>query len=441
MFKVFYKYSACIKICTDDLTILCDPWFGGNAYDGTWGQYPEINDLENLVGDFDMVYISHIHPDHYCFESLKRLFNKFGEKKIIIGDWGKNKTNYLERKIRSDGFGNLLCISNNETVNDTEINIIPNNTNSISDIDTALIVSSKQTGKAVLNINDCIYNQSHFNQILELKNKLKIEFTLFCLGYTGAGPYPQTYFSPETQEEILIEKSKAKKNNFFKRYKNAINEIPSSKRLPFAGKYVLKGDLSLLNKYRGVADALEVKDFDKDAIILDDGGDAFFDLENLSASRERKEFYKYPEIIKSEKDYFWRTSLSFIPSQSLLKRLLFQSIKRAHSKSEALSNYLFSIYTYDDPLEIKNIFSTSKPQEKSIPIITFNCNKDCNPIKDIHESVIHSHIFIESKALFAVLTGITHWNNYEVGSVYQVRRVPDKFEPKMQDFLNFLSVI
>ena len=47
----------------------------------------------------------------------------------------------------------------------------------------------------------------------------------------------------------------------------------------------------------------------------------------------------------------------------------------------------------------------------------------------------------ESKALFAVLTGITHWNNYEVGSVYQVRRYPDKFEPTMQAFLNFLSVI
>lgn len=441
MFKVFYKYSACIKICTDDLTILCDPWFGENSYDGTWGHYPEINDLENFVGDFDMVYISHIHPDHYCFESLKLLFSKFGEKKIIIGDWGEDKANYLERKIRSDGFGNLLCISNNETFNDTEINIIPNITNSISDIDTALIVSSKKTGKAVLNINDCIYNQSHFNQILKLKNELKIEFNLFCLGYTGAGSYPQTYFSPTTEEEILIEKSKVKKNNFFERYKKAVNEIPSLKRLPFAGKYVLKGDLSRLNKYRGVADALEVKNFDQDAVILDDGGDAFFDLENMNASRERKEFYNFPEIIKSKKDYFWRSALSFTPSKSLLKRLLLQSIKRAHAKSEANSNYLFSIYSYDDPKGINDIFSTSNPHKNLTPIITFNCKKNCEPLRDIKESLIHSHIFIESKALFAVLTGITHWNNYEVGSVYQVRRFPDKYEPKMQQFLNFLSVI
>tara|TARA_B100000579_G_scaffold125174_1_gene100867 strand:- start:473 stop:1798 length:1326 start_codon:yes stop_codon:yes gene_type:complete len=441
LFKVFYKYSACIKICTDDASILCDPWFGQSAYDGTWGQYPKTNDVENLVGEFDIVYISHIHPDHYCPESLNLLFKKFGKKKIIIADWGKGKSNYLERKIRSDGFGDLLIISNNETINDTEINIIPNDTNSISDIDTALIVSSKRTRKAVLNINDCIYNQSHFNHIIKLKNKLKIEFNLFCLGYTGAGPYPQTYYSPETQVEVLIEKSNAKKNSFFERYKKAIQEIPSLKRLPFAGKYILKGDLSRLNKYRGVADALEVKDFDQDAIILDDGGDAFFDVENICASRERKEFYNYPETIKSQKDYFWRTSLSFTPSKSLLKRLLFQSLKRAHSKSECTSNLLYSIYPYDDPKEINEIWSTNKPYEKTTPIITFNCKKDCNPLKDIEESVIHSHIFIESKALFAVLTGVTHWNNYEVGSVFQVRRVPDKYDGKMQTFLNFFSVI
>ena len=104
MFKVIYKYSACIKICTDNIIILCDPWFGDNAYEGTWTQYPKIKDLANYIGDFDIVYISHIHPDHYCEETLKKLFNKFGEKQILIADWGSDHPNYLERKIKSDGF-------------------------------------------------------------------------------------------------------------------------------------------------------------------------------------------------------------------------------------------------------------------------------------------------------------------------------------------------
>ena len=35
--------------------------------------------------------------------------------------------------------------------------------------------------------------------------------------------------------------------------------IPSQFRLPFAGKYILKGKLAYLNRFRGVADALEEK--------------------------------------------------------------------------------------------------------------------------------------------------------------------------------------
>ena len=53
MFKVFYKYSACIKICTEDISILCDPWFGKFAYDGTWTQYPSPQNVVNLIGSFE----------------------------------------------------------------------------------------------------------------------------------------------------------------------------------------------------------------------------------------------------------------------------------------------------------------------------------------------------------------------------------------------------
>ena len=80
MFKVVYKYSACIKIVTDDVTILCDPWFN-DAYYGTWTQQNKINNIEEFIGDFDVVYISHIHPDHYDPITLDLLFKYFGEKK------------------------------------------------------------------------------------------------------------------------------------------------------------------------------------------------------------------------------------------------------------------------------------------------------------------------------------------------------------------------
>ncbi|MBO8223300.1 hypothetical protein CUB78_06750 [Prochlorococcus marinus str. XMU1401] len=440
MFKVFYKYSACISICTDDTTILCDPWFS-DAYEGTWTQYPKQESYLKNIGDFDVVYISHIHPDHYDSTTLKKLFKFYGNKKIIIADWGDSKGSFLEKKMQSDGFGKFLTVSNNLDFGKTRVNIIPNSTGSISDIDSAILVSSIESNKSVLNINDCIYNESLFNKINNLKEKLNVEISLFCLGYTGAGPYPQTYYSPFTEKEVLEKKAEEKKISFFKRYSKTIKAISSKKRLPFAGKYLLQGNLSVLNKYRGVADAMEVKDFDKDAIVLDDGGDCFFNIETLSVSRERSEKYDLPDIFNFEKIFSWRKNISFFPSNVLLKRLLIQSIKRAHQKSECEVNALYSFYVYDKPEEFLEILQIPKPYDHFESLFTFNCNKNLNPF-DLPESVkVHSHVFIESKALFAVLTGLTHWNNYEVGSVYQVRRLPDIYIREMYSYLNFLSVI
>lgn len=75
MFQVEYKYSACIKVITGDVKLLCDPWLLGNAYEGTWKQYPFPDDSFDFIGDFDLIYISHIHPDHYCCESIKNFLN------------------------------------------------------------------------------------------------------------------------------------------------------------------------------------------------------------------------------------------------------------------------------------------------------------------------------------------------------------------------------
>ena len=442
MFKVFYKYSACIKIKTDNISILCDPWFGDNTYYGTWTQFPEIKDKFELIGDFDFIYLSHIHPDHYCEQSIKDIIKKYPEKKIIITDWG-SKPNYLKKKLIGDGLEKYIISNKKNTYefSDTIVRIFPHNTNSSSDIDSFLIAYSKKSRKSVLNINDCECNQKLADEINSLKDELSIDISLLCINYTGAGPYPQTYYSPIKQKKILERESKKKKRKFLNRYTDFIKKVKSSYRLPFAGKYALKGDLSKLNKYRGVADALEVKSIDKNAVILADSKDAYFDIEKMQANKERKELYKMPEYIHSEKDYYWRTSLNFEPNESILKRLLITSINRAHRKSECLDNCLWSIYCSNNKNYLQQIWEEEEPWLVNEPLITFNCNKDLKPMELPKNNKIHSHLFIESKALFLVLTGIAHWNNYEVGSIMQVRRIPDLFDRHMQDYLNFLSVI
>lgn len=441
MFRVEYKYSACIKICTDDLTVLCDPWFSEKTYHGAWCQYPRKIDWEESIGDFDAIYVSHIHPDHYCPWTIRRLFSIYGEKDILIADWG-NQVNYLARKLASDGLGHMTVTAKKRTVGDTSLYIVPRRTGSLSDIDSSLIVYTERSRNAILNINDCTYSKAYCTELNDVISKEGLDIRLFCLGYTGAGPYPQTYYSPLVEEEKLLELARKKKEDFFKRYLKFTDEIASSHRLPFAGKYALAGRLSILNKYRGVADAVEVREFDDHSIILDDDGASFFDVETMIASSERAVKYKdFYEDEAQSVQFEWDKWLSFSPSNGILIRLLRNSVLRAHKKSECIINGIYSFYVIDSEDELMDFWKKKEPWLFYDQLITFNCNAACNPF-DIPEDIdIHAHVFISRRALFAVLTGLAHWNNYEVGSIFQVRRKPDLFNQSMHDYLHFCSVI
>ena len=75
--SVKYIYSACILTTTPDVKILHDPWFTEGIYDGSWFHYPRIENPLDSIGDVDLIYVSHIHPDHYDGKFLKEYFEKY----------------------------------------------------------------------------------------------------------------------------------------------------------------------------------------------------------------------------------------------------------------------------------------------------------------------------------------------------------------------------
>jgi len=98
--KVKYIYSACIITKTADITILHDPWFTDGIYDGSWFHFPIVEKPIESIGDVDFIYISHIHPDHYDSDFIKRYFEKYGVKEVLIAN---HKPNHLAGKMRADG--------------------------------------------------------------------------------------------------------------------------------------------------------------------------------------------------------------------------------------------------------------------------------------------------------------------------------------------------
>tara|TARA_B100001540_G_scaffold295285_1_gene295935 strand:+ start:685 stop:1971 length:1287 start_codon:yes stop_codon:yes gene_type:complete len=425
--KVKYIYSACIIIETEDCKILCDPWFTEGAYDGSWFHFPKIDNPLKLIGEVDFIYVSHIHPDHYDPDFIKKYFNKFGEHKILISD---HNPNYLSYKMRGDGLiPTIIDEKKGMVVGNTIISILPHDTGSISDIDSAISVKYKNHKKenVVLNVNDIIMDAKFIKKLGTLFPSIDI---LLC-GYTGAGPYPQTYFS--LNDEILIEEANRKKGRFFDRYKELTSALNAKVNIPFAGKYLLGGKLAKLNDYRGVADAVEVLDFDKNAIVLDDGKDSFIDTQNFIPSQARTKKYTREKInkrideIKNQKMDYERLINKDEVHKLPLNRIILKSYKNAIKKSEVNKDYFF-------------VFNL----ESQICIV--NANKNNEEIKFIDKKQMgemptpRSEIIIDERYFFGLMTLVYHWNNAEVGSQFMTRRTPNDFNRKAQGFLNFFTI-
>src|SRR5690606_18538880 len=55
--------------------ILCDPWFTGSAFHDGWRLLHEnSHDLSKL--DYDWLWISHEHPDHFSIPTLKQIADR-----------------------------------------------------------------------------------------------------------------------------------------------------------------------------------------------------------------------------------------------------------------------------------------------------------------------------------------------------------------------------
>jgi UDP-MurNAc hydroxylase len=423
--SVRYIYSACVVTTTPNIKVLNDPWFSEGIYDGSWFHFPKVNDPLQSIGDCDIIYISHIHPDHYDAEFIKSYFSHYGVKRVIIAD---HSPNHLAGKMRADGIESTV-VSTPLKIGRTTIEVVPHKTGSASDIDSAIVikyVDSSNKTHCVVNVNDIIFDE-------EMKAKVKAaagEIDILLCGYTGAGPFPQTYFDINDPE--LSKHAELKKREFFRRYNDITKFMGAKKNIPFAGKYLLGGKLASLNRYRGVADPVEVMEFDPSAVILADNGGGINTLEFTPTSTRRNPYRKddiesrVREIEGREMSYERLLNSNEI-SQLPLKRLLVSAARNAIKKSECEDDYFFCVSI---PGEEVAVLNANRNTEKNISFLK----------KKSELPTPRSEIYIDPRYLFGLLTHVYHWNNAEVGSQYETRRFPNMLNRRAQAFLNYLAI-
>ena len=236
MFELKYLGHAGWSIVNKDLKIICDPWFSPNgAYYGEWKQFPEnLNVLDSsLLNKIDLVYISHIHDDHFDPWFLRQI-NK--QIKILIPRF-RDKT--LLVKIRELGFSNVLELDRNDAIQIKGIKIKIIEDEGYLDADSCLLLDDGVN--KILNLNDCHLD---FSKLKELVG----DIDLLLLQSSSAIWWPCVYdYDDETKNRL----GEIKRNNILNRTVQYSNTLNAKNVIPNAGPPIfINKELEHWNKNR-----------------------------------------------------------------------------------------------------------------------------------------------------------------------------------------------
>ena len=441
--KIYNIKSSTVVIESNGVKVLCDPWLFDGEYYGSWFHYPPLEIRDDFFRDIDFIYVSHIHPDHFSKKSFAYLNS---EIPVLIHRY---ESPFLRLNLERLGFNVIEIPNNDEYVleDDFKIKIIAaDNCNpelcglyfgcgiveskyGSTQIDSLAVFSDKN--HVIVNTNDCPYDLTKSALDSIIKEYRKVDFLL--VGYAGAGPYPQCFDMPVNMKE---QEANKKKDQFINQAVSFIEHLLPEFFMPFAGTYILGGQLSSLNNFRGIPEIhealglIEAKLSENEAIgvLLNDY--QYFDLLSKRESRT------YLPIVPEERQNYIENILKDVsfdyesdpqPSLDEMLELLDPSFNRFLSKRKSIG---FSSST----IVIIDLCQNKRVQ--------FSCSSEHFDIFDVSEpypDVSFVKYTLDPRLLFKILQGprFAHWNNAEIGSHISFMRNPNTFERGLYYSMNF----
>ena len=138
----FLNHSSFL-VDSGETKILCDPWYRGAAFGNSWRLLAE-NSHQIAELDYDYIFLSHEHPDHFSIPTL----NDLPEGKTFI--YQKTVDGKVANYLRAKGH-KVIEFSHGvkQTVGDIDVTIY------VVDGYDSTVLFRLPSGNRVLNINDC----------------------------------------------------------------------------------------------------------------------------------------------------------------------------------------------------------------------------------------------------------------------------------------------
>lgn len=262
--QLTFLRGACVIIEANNYRILCDPWLEDGCYYGAWAHFPPFPQSDYRVyglDNIDLIYVSHIHPDHFDVATMRQFKRK---PPVVIAKYPvpflKHQIEQLGHEVIEIPHGNsFLCggvaisIYLADDCDPKACGVfygcsMPSVLNTQID-SMAVITDGKRT---IVNVNDCPWGLSG-NLCRRIAKDHHVDLAM--IAFAGAGPYPQCFKMP--QDKIITE-AKRKRLEFVGGVINFARALRARRVFPFAGDYQLCGRLSCLNEVRGVPEVADV---------------------------------------------------------------------------------------------------------------------------------------------------------------------------------------
>ncbi len=431
--KITHLGASTIIVEHKKKRILFDPWLDDGIVYGAWYRWPPAKIKPEQVGRLDYIIISHIHEDHCSAGTLKHL-DKNAE--VIIMD---RKPNFVKKFLDYNKFNfkKVHLIKPYEIKNifsDLFVSFVEADEENFFSylIDSGIVL--KTNDKVLYNSNDCLPTDKAISFIK--KNFKKVDLAL--LPYTGVSGYPNCYLNLSHEKKIKEAKRISKER--MELLKQTAYKLKPKMIMPFADQFVIGGKNSHLNKYsphppsiKDVSDYFK-KDKSLNFLLLNvmQSYDLIKNKKNPNTSfknytnSDRNKFIK--KISKEKYDTDKITLNEAISEERLLEyacQRFFNEKKRQRYKTNW--KLLFNIKDKDQSKKYLIDLENSKLEK---------LNGSFNRIDKNNSITMH----INKDVFIFLLLGHMSWNMADGALFILYDRVPNKFDPKLYAFINYLKV-
>ena len=171
--RVRFVGHASIAIECQNQVILCDPWLVGKVFNNSWALLSPSS--PPAFSTVDYIWISHEHPDHLSFPSLKEIPDS--DKSRIKVLYQRHASPRVVDSILKLGFSHVIELPQYRWFRlgrDLEVFC-----GSVWSMDSFLAVRDRVSKECLLNLNDCVLNVDQLRYIKHRIGNVSMLFTQF----------------------------------------------------------------------------------------------------------------------------------------------------------------------------------------------------------------------------------------------------------------------